>query len=143
MKLSLDTVVKSKVSLEEKFDFLYEMAQEILAHYQPCKIKFLKNGANCIDCSKSLYRSKPNVLCCDGCQYHTLSKGCMAEKPLTCKLWLCRTAAEKFPTCANKLDEIYEKADELDLLSFRGDRTDSLKNGYKESGHAPCNSMVI
>lgn len=127
MKLTLSNVVKAGVSIEEKFDFLYDCTEKVLSKYNPCKISFLKSGVNCIDCKAGF--SNPNDLCCTGCRFHT-DKGCVANKPLTCKLYLCRTATKKFPNCVKELNDIYACASFLRLLSFRGDKKDSIKSGF-------------
>ena len=112
--------------LEKKFDELYAKAEEILSKYKPCKITVIKGKVHCVGCSG---RNPPNELCCGGCQFHTV-KGCIADKPLTCKLWLCNTARNDFPECDDELDVLRDKA--AMFWVYRGYKQSSLKHASHE-----------
>jgi hypothetical protein len=122
--------------IEAKFEELYAKAEKILAKYQPCAISVVKGKVYCVDCfanrPKNIFcepPAKPNVLCCGGCSYHS-DKGCTAEKPLTCKLWLCLTAICKFPKCHKALRKLRIEANDWGFYCFRGNKQDSLKVAY-------------
>lgn len=133
MKLTLENIRHAPISMEEKFDFLHEEAEKILTKYQPCKIRHLKNGdVSCIGCGDKFTDNKINELCCGGCKFHT-NKGCIAHKPLTCKLYLCDIAGLKFPDCSKLLRAIEKIAIDLHLWVFRGDKKMSLDNAKPEA----------
>jgi hypothetical protein len=120
--------------IERKFEELYAKAEEVLKRYNPCAIIVVKGKVHCIDCgkkAKSIF-FKPavqNLLCCGGCKFHN-DKGCTAEKPLTCKLWLCNTAMEQFPKCYRELRELRIEANDWILYAPRGDKQACLKSAY-------------
>lgn len=132
MELTLESVADAPISIEQKFDFLYDCAVKVLSKYNPCKITFENTSVHCIGCGHD--GNKPNTLCCKGCRFHT-NKGCIAEKPLSCKLWLCETAKDKFPECRKELNEIRIPFSKLNLWSFRGDKKASLKSHLKGNKH--------
>jgi len=116
--------------IEKEFDKLYAKAEFILSKYQPCAISKVKGTIRCIDCMDGKkWMTTPNLLCCGGCKFHTI-KGCIAEKPLTCKLWLCGSAAVAFPECFKQLQSLSKKAIKLGLYCARGDKKEILQNAY-------------
>ena len=135
-KLTVNRRQKLREFLENKFEELYQKAEVVLRKHNPCAITRHKGKVYCVGCpakqpewiySGGVY---PNALCCGGCKFHT-DKGCTAEKPLTCKLWLCATAAKFFPECDKKLKEISNEAFKWNLCVSREDKTMSLQHAYQ------------
>jgi hypothetical protein len=125
---------KLKARLERIFDRLYAAAEKVIREHDPCKVKINQHGASCLDCISRKGQgdaSRLNKLCCAGCKFHT-SKGCKANKPLTCRTWLCYTAQDDNPEAFRKLDRIAERAAAMGFYVGRGDKEDSINNalGY-------------
>lgn len=125
MNLTLDNVVGARANIEKKFDFLFDEVQKVLSKYNPCAITIKDKSVHCIGCGFG--GNNPNELCCSGCKFHTKS-GCIANRPLTCKTWLCGKARMVFPECAQELDNIVHRVIDLNLYVFRGDKDASIKN---------------
>jgi hypothetical protein len=122
--------------IERKFEELYAKAEVILKRYNPCAISIVNGKISCIDCGiqsrSSFFKpAVPNFLCCKGCKFHDIIKGCTAEKPLTCKLWLCLTATCKFPKCHKALRKLRIEANDWGLYYSRGSKQDSLRKAYE------------
>jgi len=135
-KLTTNRRQKLREFLESKFEELYQRAEVVLRKHNPCAITRHKGKVYCAGCpakqpewiySGGVY---PNALCCGGCKFHT-DKGCVAEKPLTCKLWLCATATRLFPQCEAELQKINNEASGWNLCVLRGDKTMSLQHAYR------------
>jgi hypothetical protein len=96
------------------YDNLYHRAGLILARHNPCSLKegsCLQAGGHC--CKNE-----------DVCRYLG-DNGCTV-KALTCKLWLCDVAREKFPQCARALDGLAIIAKEYSLLATRTSKEDII-----------------
>ena len=94
----------------ELYDVLYSAARRVLSRYKPCAFK---KG----ECFTGMQWH-----CCDGC-CHLLKTGC-ATKSLSCKLYLCEEAKEKFPECAAALDALESIAEKYNFLGFRMNKQD-------------------
>lgn len=107
------------------FDDLYSLADKFIQKWNPCQIE-IKNGvATCISSRTRPSFTKPRVLCCTGCEYHSATKGCTAEKPLTCKLWLCDEV--KLPKEAwRKYDNLLDLFRKTNFRVHRGDKETSI-----------------
>ena len=123
---------------EELYDRLYAEAEAILKQYNPCRVHKCSAGVVCTEwvclnkdrgAIRHATDAKPNTLCCTGCQFHDKAKGCQAEKPLPCKLWLCNYAKRLFPEAEDRLDVLRERADVF--FKFRGDKKMCLGEALK------------
>ncbi len=112
--------------LEAIFEKLYARAESVLRQFNPCEHKVDKAVHSCI--GKADQGNIPQC-CCLGCP--SWDKGCKAEKPLTCKAWLCGAAKTKHPDASNKLSEIYGHIVFYGFWAFRGDKTKSMANAQK------------
>ena len=102
----------------------------MIKEFNPCEVSVNNGVCRCLAAYKNSDYAKPNELCCDDCQFHT-NKGCVAEKPLTCKLWLCPIAEQKYPEVHKKLRQLWKIADCFGFWAFRGDKKMSLDNAVK------------
>jgi hypothetical protein len=139
--MPLNVIKQAKMSrretLSQKFDELWDKANAIISAAKPCGIKSVNGEITCRGCSfhkdfrQSVYyvAESPNILCCGGCKYHEPNKGCIAEKPLMCKLWLCHSASKFLKGDKSlQLAEIKSQASDLGLLCFRGNKEESIQN---------------
>jgi hypothetical protein len=117
--------------LERVFDKLYAEAERILQQHKPCQVKLNQHGASCLDCR--VRGATVNVMCCGGCKWHT-AKGCVANKPLTCRTWLCGSAQNFDGEAFRKLQRIAKRVGRLGFYVGRGDRTDSIENALSYFG---------
>ena len=108
--------------LERIYDKLYERAAAVLDEFKPCEHKVENRTHSCIG-QQAKHNSEPQC-CCSGCKF--FENGCKAEKPLTCKTWLCFVATEKYPEVAAKLNKIKQKALHFNFYVHRGDKTASI-----------------
>jgi hypothetical protein len=120
--------------LERVFDKLYAEAERILQEHRPCKVKMNQHGASCLDCRVQRRETKVNELCCGGCKWHKADRGCTANKPLTCKTWLCFTAQHGDPEAQRRLQRVAERVRRLGFYVGRGDREDSIQNAMAYFG---------
>jgi hypothetical protein len=119
--------------LERVFDKLYAQAEAILQEHRPCAVKVNQYGASCLDCRIKYRDTQVNVLCCGGCKWHS-ARGCTANKPLTCRTWLCHTAQQHDPEAKRKLSRIADRISRLGFYVGRGDREDSIQNALAHFG---------
>lgn len=128
---------KSKKSLrprlERIFDKLYAEAERVLRSHRPCKVAVNQHGASCLDCRNG-HASKVNVMCCGSCKWHTKDRGCVANKPLTCRTWLCYTAQLHDREADRKLERIAARAHRLGFYVGRGDKEQSIQNAMAYFG---------
>jgi hypothetical protein len=123
--------MKTQQELEHIYDGLYDQASKVLAEINPCQHtvsagKHTCTGKDTVNWDlKPQHRNTPQC-CCVGCKYWDY--GCKAEKPLACKVWLCSAAMYKFPKAIEALNAIGREAKRFALLSFRSDKTTSIKN---------------
>jgi hypothetical protein len=73
---------------EAAYDALYERVDAFMKRVNPCKIK----GDTC----HNARHGDGDNFCCDGCS-HLGTRGCLAIKPLTCRVWLCQAAMNSMP----------------------------------------------
>lgn len=114
---------------EKLYDHLYAEAEAILKEHNPCRVHTCSAGVVCTEwvclrkereAIRSYTDARANTLCCTRCQFHDKAKGCQAEKPLPCKLWLCEYAKKLFPEAEKKLKALRYRADIF--FVFRGDK---------------------
>ncbi len=120
---------KTRKQIEREYDDLYEKVAKLISETNPCEVAIKNKTAYCGSCSRIVCGDviKPNELCCDGCEHHSMTKGCQAEKPLECKLWLCSQSKTKHPVVAKKLYEFRNQAYDLfGCLLHRGDKTETI-----------------
>ena len=113
------------------YDELYEKAVLILEKYNPCKIE----GGACLSFSRVKY-------CCDddGVKCCFLSKDGCKTKSLSCKLYLCDTAAEASPECFSELVPVIKMAYKYDFLGYQKTKEDILERffpSYKRKEKRP------
>lgn len=128
------TVAQRKLAfkdwLSQKYDELWDKADKLLKANSPCGIKMKGGSIICRGCAE-IGMGNPNELCCGGCKFHTID-GCQAEKPLSCKLWLCNTAASHLPRSVScELAFLESEADKLGFITLRGDKTASMKKATR------------
>jgi len=117
--------------LNKIYDALYDEADSIVKENNPCGWKSTKNkcrgvqlSAECMGMVKGSNNNTPQC-CCDGCKFW--NNGCTAEKPLTCKTWLCRIATFNAPSeVLTKLSDITQKILHYNFFVHRGDKTASM-----------------
>jgi hypothetical protein len=124
--------VKKRISrqqIEKEYDELYERAAKIISETNPCEVKTVNGFVRCMSCSHRVCGEVilVNELCCDGCKHHNMKKGCQAEKPLQCKLWLCEQSKRKHPNVNTQLRLLHiEAMEKFGCLLNRGDKTESI-----------------
>ncbi len=133
----------NRKEIEKLYDGFFAEAVAVIEQYNPCKVRKCRCGVVCTEWRARQYPgvyhfiddNKPNDLCCGGCKHHDRDRGCHAEKPLACKLWLCYSAEERYPGARKKLEDIQERAENvLGPLLFRGDRKDSIDHIIEMGG---------
>lgn len=111
------------------FEYLYNQADSILKESNPCRHTFKKGKHNCVGQDDELggmsLGRRQAACCCYGCNF--FNNGCTAEKPLTCKTWLCPTAKLTNSGATKKLNEIANLTDYFGLYTVRGDKQQSLE----------------
>jgi hypothetical protein len=121
---------KTRNQIETEYDALYEKVNALISETNPCEVTIAGKTAYCMACSHRVCGDviKPNELCCDGCKHHDISKGCQADKPLACKLWLCSHSKKKHAKIADRLYKFEQEARELFGCFFfsRGDKTEQI-----------------
>lgn len=119
----------TRAQLEKQFDALYDEAMEILTKFNPCEHKSDVIGRHsCVGNGKDIpnnANSGPQC-CCTGCPKWT-KKGCVAEKPLTCRTWICVAAANKNPEAFHALTKMASKVMKANFWVFRGDKNKSIE----------------
>lgn len=123
--------------LERIFDYLWAQADAIIKAHSPCEVKIGKHGVSCLDCRVRHRPTEINILCCGGCKFHTKDKGCIADKPLTCRTWLCYSAQEAHPEAHRRLQDIASRMHRLGFYVGRGDKEDSIANAMAYFGLIP------
>ena len=107
--------------LEKIYDSLYKEVSDILERFNPCEHKVCSSCHTCLgkldfSAVKGSYGDNTTKeACCVGCKFW--KNGCTADKPLYCKVWLCETAASKYPIVKSKLDIIQNKARKFNFVS--------------------------
>lgn len=129
---------RKRIRLERIFDKLWDAADKIITKYDPCEVKIGKHGASCLKCRVKRSPSQVNVMCCNGCQWHSSDRGCTAYKPLACRTWLCGTAARRNPKAFQQLRRIAIRAERLGLYVGRGDREESIINALIKQDLTLC-----
>ena len=120
--------------LSKAYDELYEQADAVLKQFNPCQHTSDKNGEHtCVEAetvkSEAIRFWGKNYApqcCCVGCTFWTKT-GCTADKPLTCKTWLCGITALKNPEANAKLRQIADQARSLFIYHERMDKKESLE----------------
>ena len=124
-------------ALEKLYDRLYSEAEAVLNQYNPCQVGRCSAGIVCTEwrefqkpeaIKSSDNNAQPNTLCCIRCRYHSPTKGCQADRPLTCKLWLCSAAKICFPVAEKKLAELRDRA--KIFYYYRGNRKMSIDEAF-------------
>lgn len=111
----------------ELYDKFYAEASAILERDKPCEVE-------CNSCLNSrvpypdgvVYTKEP--FCCQGCQYLG-AKGCTVQA-LSCRVWLCYAAQDKYPDTYRDLQRVRANAEQVlnvHNLCFRGSKEDHLK----------------
>ena len=112
--------------LDDVFEALYLAADAILIQDKPCEHEVTAMGHTCLGKDHKRGGNKRPQCCCSGC--HFFKNGCTAEKPLTCKCWLCPIAKDKYPDTHKNLWYI----DNLVLAFYfwipRGSKSESIQN---------------
>lgn len=125
-----------KQFIEQKFDELFDLADNILKKYNPCGIKKVNGNVSCHGCGnhhilKNIFIERTtNTLCCSGCRFHDTICGCTAEKPLMCKLWLCNTVTLNFPDVDTELENLRNQASKMGFCGYRLDKKELLKKSF-------------
>lgn len=107
--------MKQEISLSELHDIIYEITDNLIQRYDPCKID--ENGR----CEES----RPNEnTCCKGCK-HLGAGGCTVDA-LYCKLYLCWKAAKENPELAAKLTPLWTLSHRIFGISGRKSKQETL-----------------
>lgn len=105
------------MSLLQLYEALCERADALLVKHDPCKWNPQEK-----DCAR-----KSNG-CCMGCPYLSLETGCTIQS-LACKLWICPEIYQVTPHhIIREFSVIWQTAQEHNLLTFRGDKWESVRN---------------
>jgi hypothetical protein len=134
VKKPIKDVVVAVRLLSQKYDELYARAEAVLKEFNPCEVCKTKRGVECFDTVRNTKLrgafgiNRPNLLCCNGCEFHNRKVGCTAEKPLMCKVWVCSTLRTAKPEVAKKLDIIGREARPYGFISvMRADKPMALE----------------
>lgn len=117
--------------LEKIYDTLYEEADKVLKEFNPCEHKGDGDNHICLGSTKenpAMWKENSAACCCGGCKFWKINVGCTAEKPLSCKVWLCGAARLKHKEIPHKLDAIAKKAYNLELVGARQDKSFIINN---------------
>ena len=131
-----------KARLSRIHDALFARADALIKQYKPCghknvkvtkaliagfafSAKALKPGAMLHICNHDY-----GTVCCSNCRHLTAS-GCGAEKPLSCRVWLCPREAQTQRELANGLDAIRARADRLCLVGIREDKEHHVQSALQ------------
>lgn len=112
--------------LEEIHDSLYVRAQIILKSKKPCGHKKVGGVHSCIGMVEGGEDNRPGC-CCFGCPHLDPKKGCIAEKPLTCRTWLCEIARGANPETSAQLRIISQQASDLGFWICRGTKWEEIE----------------
>lgn len=119
------------MKLSESYDALLTRADALLKKYNPCA---WDNVAK--DCARGTGG------CCNGCA-QLAETGCTIQS-LACRLWICPEIRLEMPEhIIDEFREVWDDAQKLNLLTFRGGKEDSLKNArYNGRTHCPKHVCV-
>lgn len=130
--------MKSRRALEKQFDSLYAQAERILKKYNPCQHKMENGKHSCLGKKHRVWEARSYnrdrvviSCCCLGCKFWVKDKGCTANKPLSCKVWLCGIAEKLNPVVAKKLNALSQKVICAGFYVFRGDKNDSINGALR------------
>lgn len=70
--------------LDKLYDRIYYMADKAIKKHNPCQIEIVGKKIKC----RNVTEPEKSV-CCGGCPYMRHGTGCMADKPIFCKLYFC------------------------------------------------------
>ena len=98
--------------LSQEYDKLYQQAADILKDENPCQVKSCRI---CAGGTGTLLDRRSPTYCCSGCPFVS-KKGRCTVKALGCKIWICKSAAQKNPTAYEKLKVVRDRAIELGVL---------------------------
>jgi hypothetical protein len=70
--------------LDKLYDRIYYMADKAIKKHNPCQIEIVGEKIKC----RGVTEPEKSV-CCGGCPYMRHGTGCMADKPIFCKLYFC------------------------------------------------------
>lgn len=125
-----------KELLELVFDKFYDEATAILKEFNPCEHKVDNNIHTCIGKlnpkENGLYWSEI-ACCCRNCPLWNKELGCTANKPLTCRTWICTVAGLKYPYIKEKLDNIVLRMMPFDFWGCRFTKQESLRRALNRS----------
>lgn len=111
--------------LDEVFELLYAAANKIVVEEKPCEHEVTATGHTCVGKSHADGGNNRPQCCCAGCRF--FDNGCNAEKPLTCKCWLCPVARKKHPTTTKRLGEINHLVLTFNFWEGRADKSESIQ----------------
>ena len=104
---------------EKLYDELFAEADAFVKEVNPCKVV---NG----ECLRK-YKFNQQNFCCRGCR-HLRKTGCTANKPLSCRIWLCNYAWYNLtPEQQTRQKEIQNKIEKADLWLVRATKEDMIK----------------
>lgn len=106
---------------EERYDDLYQKAEDLMAKYNPCHSLEGKCRGD--------YWYSSDSFCCSRCKYLT-KEGC-SVKSLFCKLWTC-WKTEHFHSREFKIEQhkLFNEAFYYKLLMFRGSKEDVMSKDF-------------
>jgi hypothetical protein len=97
---------------ESAYDALWNKVDAFMLRVKPCAIK---NNT----CLNHRLGNNDNF-CCAGCE-HLGIKGCEADKPLTCRVWLCQVATNNLSE--SEREEYFKLYDEVFASGFFSHRS--------------------
>jgi hypothetical protein len=119
----------TRARLNAIYNKLYAQTDALFKQHNPCGIHKTKAG-------KMACNSGP--FCCQGCA-HRSSKGCTADKPLTCKGWRC-PSAHRVPlpdADERRLRALRGRAKRLGFFKYRGTKRQSVSQAFRYLSQPP------
>lgn len=120
------------------YNRLYKRADKVLAKKNPCNVQKDEQGnVTCAGCAQKdelnyARNTKPNTLCCRGCEHHG-PEGCKASMPLACRTWLCPTAYWNDKETGRKLDRLSRHAARAGIYGVRASKRQMMAARFGEA----------
>jgi hypothetical protein len=140
------TRTQVRQQLNRIYNRLWSRADELIKRHQPCQWHRDPEGhMQCLGSKAGFV--PPDSACCISCKHHTPEKGCQADRPLSCRTWLCGHHTRDLEL-ERKLRQIRERAWRLWLSGIRQQKPEVMRqavewwNDQMRRGGRPHSSKV-